>query len=154
MKTKAQKRQAWTRFSFLVYGVLMLWLLFGQRMENGRLGIALGGNRDNLNLIPFETLGLYWRLLKNGGAPDAMLHAAINLVGNVVMFVPLGWFLPKVWPVFRGLFRGVIFGASLICLVEMLQYITNLGSCDIDDLILNTVGVLLGYCVWKLKHKK
>lgn len=154
MKVKAEKGQAVIRLLFLVYAALMLWLLFGQRLEGEDLSITLDRSGDNLNLVPFATLGLYWRLLQKGASQALLRHAVINLAGNVVMFVPLGWFLPGIWRVFRGVFRTVIFGASLICFVELLQYITGLGSCDIDDLLLNTAGILWGYGIWRLGHKK
>ena len=151
--TGAKKRQR-TWLWFFVYTVLMLWLLFGQRIEGGSVEISLRGNAEKINLVPFETLRLYWRVLQKGGSQRLLLHSVINLAGNVVMFVPFGWFLPSLWRLFRGFFRTLIFGASLICLIELLQYITGLGSCDIDDLILNTVGILFGYCFWKGKRKK
>lgn len=157
MKTKTEKvsaAQSVVRLLFLAYCALMIWLLFGQRMEGGQLDITLDSSGENLNLIPFATLRLYWGLLQNGASAELLRHAVINLAGNVVMFVPLGWFLPRIFSAFQGFFRTVIFGISLICLVELLQYITGLGSCDIDDLILNTVGIIFGFCLWKLKRKK
>ena len=152
--TKAQKKQAQKWLWFFAYVLLMLWLLFGQRMEGGQLDISFRGDRNKINLIPFETVRLYWRVLQKGASAGLLIHSVINLAGNVVMFVPLGWFLPNLWKAFRGFFRTVIFGASLICLVELLQYITGLGSCDIDDLILNTAGIILGYCICAVKQKK
>jgi glycopeptide antibiotics resistance protein len=152
--TKAQKKQAQKWLWFFAYVLLMLWLLFGQRMEGGQLDISLRGDRNKINLIPFETVRLYWRVLQKGASAGLLIHSVINLAGNVVMFVPLGWFLPNLWKAFRGFFRTVIFGASLICLVELLQYMTGLGSCDIDDLILNTAGIILGYCFCAVKRKK
>ena len=146
--------QSLVRILFLAYCGLMLWLLFGQRMEGSLLDLTLKPNGENINLLPFATVRLYWHLLQTGASQALLKHAIINLVGNVVMFVPLGWFLPGIWRVFRGFFKTVIFGISLICLVELLQYLTGLGSCDVDDLILNTVGIILGYSIWKLKHKK
>ena len=154
MKAKTEKGQAFIRLLFLAYAGLMLWLLFGQRLAGGQLDITLGGSGDSLNFTPFATLNLYWRFLRDGASQSLLQHAVINLVGNVVMFVPLGWFLPRIWQVFRGVFRTVIFAASLICLVELLQYITGLGSCDIDDLILNAAGILIGYGLWHFRHKK
>ena len=129
----------------------MLWLLFGQRIEGGHIDISLRGESWKINLVPFETVRRYWHLLQNKTSPDLLLHAVVNLVGNVVMFVPLGWLLPQVWRRFHSFFRTMFFAVGLICLVEVLQYITGRGSCDIDDLILNTAGVLLGFCVWKWK---
>lgn len=157
MKTKTESvsfAQSIIRILFLAYCGLMLWLLFGQRLEGSIFDITLDGNGENLNLVPFTTLRLYWRLLKQGVSEALLRQAIINLAGNVVMFVPLGWFLPGIWRVFRGFFRTVIFGISLICLVELIQYVTGLGVCDVDDLILNTVGIMLGYGMWKLKRRK
>ena len=156
MKGKAEKIslvQSLIRICFLVYCAGMLWLLFGQRMDGKPLDINLSPDGENLNLIPFTTLRLYWRLLEKGASETLLRHAVINLVGNVVMFVPLGWFLPGIWRAFRGFFKAVLLGIVLICLVEFMQYVTGLGSCDIDDLILNMAGILLGYGIWKGKHK-
>ena len=152
--TKAQKKQVKTWLWFLAYAVLMLWLLFGQRMEGGQLDISLRGDLDKINLVPFETVRLYWRVLQNGASASLLIHSVVNLAGNVVMFIPLGWLLPALWKAFRGFFRTVIFGMSLICLIELLQYLTGLGSCDIDDLILNTAGIIFGYCIYAIKRKK
>ena len=153
MRTRVN-RQPLIRFLFLVYCGLMLWLLYGQRMDGKPLDITLGGSGDNINLVPFATVRLYWRLLKNGASKSLLRHAVINLAGNVVMFVPLGWFLPRIFRGFQGFFRTVLFSAGLVCMIEAVQYITGLGSCDVDDLILNAVGVALGYGVWRLAHKK
>ena len=148
---KAGRKQKTAGIWFFLYGLLMLWLLFGQRIEGGHVDISLRGNADNINLVPFETLRLYWRVLQRQSSPALLFHSVVNLAGNVIMFVPLGWFLPKTCRKFRGIFRTVFFAAGLICLVELLQYFTGLGSCDIDDLILNTCGVLIGYGLWKCK---
>lgn len=154
MKVKEEKEQVLIRLLFLVYAAFMLWLLFGQRFKGGQLDITLDGSGENRNFVPFETVRLYWRLLQSGASDALLRHAVINLVGNVVMFVPSGWFLPCIWRKFRGFFRTVLFTAGVICLVETLQYVTGLGSCDVDDLILNTAGVMLGYGVWRVSHKK
>ena len=140
------RRQRKSLLWLLLYSLLMLWLLFGQRLENRE-------EVGKINLVPFATVRLYWRVLQRQSSPKLVLHSVVNLVGNVALFVPLGWLLPEIGRPFRGVFRTVFFAVSLICLVEILQYLTGLGSCDIDDLILNTVGVLTGYCFWKQKKK-
>jgi glycopeptide antibiotics resistance protein len=80
-------------------------------------------------------------------------HAIINLVGNVLVFVPLGYFLPKIWKGFRLLFVTILTVAMLMIVVEFLQYATGLGSCDVDDLILNVAGTLIGYLIWLIKKR-
>lgn len=147
---RQSNRQIAIRLLFILYCGVMLWLLFGQRMEGIKISICLGFSGENLNLVPFETVRLYWRLLQRGATEELLRHAMINLAGNVVVFIPLGWFLPCIWPKMRGFFKTVLTAAVSVCLVEICQYITNLGSCDIDDLLLNLVGVILGYVIWKI----
>lgn len=128
------------RLIFLVYCGIMLWLLFGQRM-----GDELSAG--SVNLVPLQTLKLYRKLLHNN-SPYLAHHAFINLAGNVLLFIPLGWFLPRIWGRLRGFFRVLLLVLLIVVLVETLQYFTGLGSCDIDDLILNVPGAMLGYAVW------
>lgn len=66
------------------------------------------------------------------------------VAGNVVMFIPFG-FLDWVFPQLKDLKSLIITFVSVIVIVEALQYFTRLGVFDIDDIILNTFGVYLGF---------
>lgn len=154
MKSAATKRNVAGRLLFLAYCVLMLWLLFGQRLDGRELSAIFGDSDRKANFIPLETVRLYLRLLQNSTNESLLRHAIINLVGNVVMFVPLGWLLPAVWEWLRSFFKTFFVCAVIICAVEAVQYATALGSCDIDDLILNLAGVILGYVLWRLLRRK
>lgn len=78
-----------------------------------------------------------------------------NLACNIVMFIPYGFLAPM-------LKRGstppmtcvIVSGILLSCFIEIFQYVTALGLCDIDDVILNTVGVLLGVIVYKILYRR
>lgn len=133
------------RILFLLYVAAMGWLLFGQRW-----GVA--GLRS-INLQPFVTMKLYWKLLQGNNA-YLVRHAFINLVGNVVMFVPLGFFQPYLIAGLRKWHKTLLTTTVLILMVEVVQYITGLGSCDIDDLILNLAGAWLGYILWRITRRK
>lgn len=155
MSSRKKQQNSWvSQLAFLLYCGLMLWLLFGQRMDGGSLQIDPDTTGQSVNLTPFATLRLYGRILQKNTNPALVRHAIINLVGNVVMFVPLGWFLPALFRKTRGFFRTVFLGVGLVCLVEAVQFITGLGSCDVDDLLLNMLGVILGYGLYRLKHRK
>lgn len=68
----------------------------------------------------------------------------INIVGNILMFTPYG-FLGIIKPK-RNNFKNLIIDfLSVIILVEALQYFSRLGVCDIDDVLLNSLGVYLGF---------
>lgn len=101
------------------------------------------------NLKPFHTIRLYLPLLHREPESDLFRQAVVNLVGNVVMFVPLGMFLPA-WVKKPSFWKILLTGAAVICLIELLQLVTLLGCCDVDDLLLNLVGVSLGYGLYRL----
>lgn len=72
----------------------------------------------------------------------------INVFGNVIMFVPFG-FLGIVIPDFKHFRKLMINFISAIIILESFQYFTRLGVFDIDDIILNTAGVAIGFGIYK-----
>ena len=143
VRTKRTLTQVVWRLLFLLYCGMMLWLLFGQRMGGNVTSV------ENLNLEPLRTLKMYVRIMQHTESAELLRHAFINLAGNVLMFIPFGFFLPVIWRKQNKLFACISTAVLCIVAVETLQYFTNLGSCDIDDLILNLLGVLMG---WLLKR--
>lgn len=129
------------KWTFGAYCLLMLWLLFGQRIGSGAYGD--GENRMNLELL--STVRWFLHVLREVEDPAIRRHAAVNLLGNVVMFVPLGFFLPLLWEKLRKicLFLPAVLGILLA--IELIQLATALGCCDVDDLLLNLPGAFLGY---------
>ena len=128
---------------FMAYCALMLWLLFDRPGYDPSMPYweqATG----HLNLIPFRTLRLFAGLL-GSGIRSYIRMAVINLAGNIIMFIPLGFLLPRVSARITSLPRILLTTAILITAVEIIQLFTLVGSCDIDDLILNLVGSATGY---------
>lgn len=140
------------RIWFVIFGLycaLMLWLLFA------RPGYAEGipyGEQLRWNLIPFETIARFLRMLHSSD-PGLQRHAVINLIGNVIMFIPLGFCLPVLFQRQRKLWAVLLTTALVIILVELTQLITLVGSCDTDDLILNILGAAIGYGIFKITIK-
>lgn len=101
--------------------------------------------RGTTNFVPFDTIMRYI----NYSHYFNMDLIIVNLLGNLLIFTPMGFLLPllsrrfrRVWPI---LFVGFV--SSLA--VETIQFIFRVGSTDIDDLILNTAGAGLGYLAYK-----
>ncbi|MEV0600265.1 VanZ family protein [Streptomyces sp. NPDC050315] len=91
------------------------------------------------NLRPGDTL-------RNYLAQPAFVDTVKQLGGNIVLGVPFGLLLPVVAPRARGLLRVVVVTALVMLLVELVQGALVTGRAfDIDDVILNTTGALLGY---------
>lgn len=141
--------QFWPKLLFAAYCVLMLWLLFGQRMGWSGSGTYWQQLRANSNLRPLETVSRYLWVLRYSTSQHQIRHAVINLVGNVLMFVPLGILTPCIWNKVRAFRWHILIMLLTVVMIELLQLFTLLGSCDVDDLLLNLVGTSLGYLLWK-----
>ena len=67
------------------------------------------------------------------------------------MFVPLGVLVPVIWRKFSKFAVHIFVMAGIILAIELLQLVMGLGTCDIDDLILNLLGTTIGFGVFKLR---
>lgn len=92
---------------------------------------------QHINLVPFSTI--HSMRIEEG-------HGFRNVVGNVVLFVPFGFFTPLLWRR-NGFFRTMALGALFSFMIECAQ-VFLVRSPDVDDLILNTCGTLAGYLVF------
>lgn len=130
---------------FLAYCVLMLWLLFDRERSLIEMDYWLQV-QENMNLIPFRTIRLFWDALEM----ERYRHLAIvNLAGNVLLFIPLGYFLPLLWKGLRKWWRTWIAVILIVLAVELTQLFTLRGSFDVDDLILNLAGAAVGYMIYR-----
>ncbi|MBO5195730.1 MAG: VanZ family protein [Clostridia bacterium] len=137
---------------FIIYSVVMLWLLYGQRIGFVRYEDYLLQLKAKINLIPFRTVNEYIEMY-NTNAHSLVRHAIINLGGNVGVFIPLGVFLPAIWEKLKRAISMFICSSAIIIAVEFIQYFTLLGSFDIDDYILNMIGIFMGFLLYKLDKK-
>ena len=146
----------WIWLAFVIYCAAMAWLLLGQRLGSPLTEETLAG-ASRLNLEPLYMIRHFLRLIALSDAPALIRAAAVNLAGNVALFVPLGAFLPLLWRPMRKLWLFLPAFVAVIAAVEGAQYVTALGVCDVDDLILNTIGGLIGWAVFMLArcmHRK
>lgn len=154
MTKRKSNRQPFVRFLFLIYGIVMIWLLFG-RPRGWVDGLTYKQMlQQSMNLTPLLTIRNYWYVVQHGTNPALLRHCIINLVGNVLLFIPIGYWIVRLWPRFRNFLLFFATCAGLILMVETLQLFTLLGSFDIDDVILNLVGMALGYFYALLRHRK
>lgn len=100
---------------------------------------------EEVNLVPFRTLRFFL-----SGEADAFV-AFYNVAANIVLFIPYGVF----WLLIArpSLLQKVLVPLILIMLIEAGQFLTERGSLDIDDLLLNAAGVWSGYAVFPLVRR-
>ena len=106
--------------------------------------------QKNTNLIPFATIRLFVHAYRRGLL--SLIPVAENLLGNLLAFMPMAFFLPCLYPGCNGKNKivGIAFLFSIV--IEMLQFLLMTGSPDVDDVLLNAGGVLLCYLI--LQNRK
>lgn len=134
------------QFAYSLFGACVLIVLAATVI----VGASKTSAADrSLNLVPFHVFQENW------GIPEPKKIA--QTAANVVMFIPLGFLLPIAFQKMRNLWKTALTLALLSFAIEFAQYFTG-RSADIDDLMLNTLGGILGYLVFfaasKLFRKK
>ena len=120
----------------IIYFILLFFLLFRKKAA---------GSFQSVNLIPFHSIGAYL-------FSDDMFSRAFalsNLLGNIAIFIPMGVYLPLLIRR-KSIFVNTVCVALISAVVEVLQYIFAVGAADIDDVILNTVGGLIGVSLFSV----
>lgn len=139
--------------AFGVYIVALCYFLFFAELL-GRTDM----NRDyHYNLILFKEITRFIRYRHVLG----WFAVFANIFGNVLIFVPFGMLIPVLSKRYKRLPGVTLLSFELSLAVELIQLITKVGSCDVDDMLLNTLGGMLGFVCYKIasgiskkKHKK
>lgn len=133
-------------------GALKLWPVYYQEPTSGLWGdIELLTNRPAwdtmLNLVPFSMFIDYVKSWTEYGSTD-LLSIATNVLGNVMLFMPLGLlpallFQKVTWK------HALLIGFTMALLTEVGQYYI-MRNASIDDIILNAVGTICGHLLYTL----
>ena len=116
----------------MFYLLIMLKEVIGfPSISNWQRVLNVQGNifDPNISLIPFV---------------NGILHSDYL---NVVMFIPLGFFLPLMWRKYHNGFETIKFGFYLSLFIELSQLFTRFRATDINDLITNTIGAAVGWSI-------
>ena len=139
MKAKSRKRfRVLGKILFVLYiGFLLYFLIFSDWY--GRTGEM---TEYRYNLVLFQEIKRFWYHRDQLG-----WIAFANLFGNVLIFVPFGFFMPMASR-YRSCFLTLFYSFGLSFLVEVFQFVSRVGSFDVDDLLLNTIGGVIGYIIF------
>ena len=102
----------------------------------------MDGMQGGVQLHPFLAFREAWN--------SFTVQVWLNPLLNIAMFLPLGVLLPLAAKPFRRWYWMLAAGAGTSLVIEVLQYILGRGQADVDDLICNTLGAMLGYCLCML----
>lgn len=130
-------------------GGMVLWPGYHFEDSNGLWGNlvihnARTGWTSDMNLIPFRMVGDYLRAFREGD----LYYAVVMLFGNLGTFLPLGFFPALLFRSF-GAKKTFLFGLCFSLGAECCQFFLG-RHCDVDDVILNVAGVMLGYGLYQI----
>lgn len=142
VRNKKKSRLVW-RMLFFVYILLLIYFLFFAEWYGRSSQVHL---EPQYNLIPFLEIRRFWMYKDQIG----LWNVFLNLAGNVIGFIPFGFILPLLSPELRKGGSVIFYGMTMSVVVEALQLFGRVGSCDVDDVILNTLGAFLGYISFRI----
>lgn len=125
------------KFLFSAYTIFIVWLTLMKREP-----------REAERVYKLE---LFWAIRGwLAGTPQGKVEA-IQYVQNILFFIPYGLLFP--W---KDNWKRVFVTALVLSIfIELSQFIFNLGWCEVDDVISNTLGAMFGYVVlWKAEKRK
>ena len=108
-------------------------------------GVILEG-LDTANFTLFKTIKMYIKY-------SYKLNSFENLIGNIVVFIPYGFLFPYVMKWGRYFFV-MLFNAFLFVLgIEIFQLFSAFGAFDVDDILLNCFGAVIGYLLYLILRR-
>lgn len=117
--------------------------------------LSLSNGHFGTNLVP--VIYSVRCFVPNPGQPPTTLFCLQSMAANVALFLPLGFLLPTLSERFRSAKEVLKAALALSVAIEMLQYagrwLGNPRWTDVDDVLLNTLGALMGYCLFRLVAK-
>ncbi|HIZ08674.1 MAG TPA: VanZ family protein [Candidatus Eubacterium avistercoris] len=139
-ENKNRKIKIFCNILFGVYLVVLFYFLFfaemAGRMEEGRT--------YRYNLILFKEIT---RFIKYHDVLGWM-PVFQNLIGNILIFLPFGMLVPILSRRYKKFWCVTLLSFELSLAVELIQLITKTGSCDVDDILLNTAGGMIGFACY------
>lgn len=127
---------------FLGYLCLLFYLLFFAE-KYGRTDVA---EEYRYNLTLFKEIKRFWLNWETIGIKEVV----VNLLGNIAAFVPFGFLLPMICRRGKKLFCCTMMTALFSLSVEVVQLLSRVGAFDVDDILLNTIGGLLGFIGYEI----
>lgn len=154
MKESKQYGRLFMVTCMLLYIIVMVLLLYVKGVSACAYRIIQAKSqgywevvRRYTNLEPLKTIRPFLSLVSSFSLYDKIMNM---IVGNILIFIPAGFFLPFFFEKQR---RPIVFFMTvllLILFIEISQVLTFLGSFDVDDILLNLIGCILGWLMFSV----
>lgn len=159
--SKHRKDNKPMKINLWIYFILYLVLLFTFTLLDpmfGRTGLVIfGGNKEifmnyfsrSINFVPFKTILDYIVAIYNSTLDLKTIF--INLFGNIICLMPLAFFIPLLFKKVNNSIKFLLITILASLSIEILQLIFCVGTCDVDDIILNSFGAFICYKILNIK---
>ena len=132
-----------TAVFFIYLATLFYFVFFSTDLGSDKASIS---QYPTINLIPFRTIKHYFKV-RNILNPSVFI---INVYGNIAAFMPFGFLMPFV-KCKSDKWRWILLSSIILSLfIELTQITLGVGVIDVDDVVLNVAGGILGYIFYKL----
>ena len=101
----------------------------------------------SINLVPFRTIYGSVYIIVHRTNPYLIPHEIISLLGNFALFMPFGYFIPRLFGRYRVFVKFILLTFAVLLSIEILQVLTLRGSFDVDDILLNLAGAVIGFFI-------
>ena len=102
------------------------------------------------NSLVFEPFHAFYSFVKD--IQDGRLRISGNFIGNIILFIPVGVLFPLTGDEHRCVKTGFV-ALCFSIIIEIIQLVSHRGYFEIDDLILNTLGAVMGYGIYRVAMK-
>jgi len=132
---------------FTVYLALLAYFLFFSDI----FGRTVAFDEYRYNLKPFAEISRYFTYVRD----KHYIMFFINIVGNVALFVPFGFLFSYIsgkhsHRIGRAFFATFLVTVLFCLLIELTQLVTKVGVFDVDDIIMNTAGSVIGCILYRI----
>ncbi len=131
-------------FSMVIFFILYILLLSYLLFFSESYGRTMEERHYRYNLELFKEIKRFWKYRETLGWKTVL----VNLLGNVIAFVPFGFCLPFFSKIGKSFFGSIFLSALFSFLVESVQLVTKVGAFDVDDIFLNALGGFVGFLIY------
>ncbi len=137
---KLNKNRLTPVIALIAYGAILIRIVVFKtsQFRLGHLRFRLSQDMGQANFLPFKTILSYFQ------GDHGWLIGILNLAGNIILFLPIGLLIPFIYRKMTWR-QVVILAIAAGLLFECMEIIFQVGIFDIDDIILNGLGIMLGY---------
>lgn len=104
----------------------------------------------SINLVPFRSIYGSVYLIIHRTNQYLISHEIISLLGNFALFMPFGYFIPRLFGKYRAFIKFILLTFVILLSIETLQVVTLRGCFDVDDILLNLAGAVIGFFIARI----